>query len=246
MAIRLNGSNQYLKTIGYKGIGGSQNRTITWWMKDTGVLADVYWNWGTAAPSAQIACNHYGPPDRIGIAVQGGNRHWTYSPDSNNYHHFAVVLDGNNTTDLVCYRDGVAMTIYSTAAKAINTGNANDVYVGSTYGATNQLAADLFDFRIYSSAKSQVEVQAAFDDGHGCEGDNDDLELRLEMRSESGLVITELDTSGNGRDATGYPDEDENNPVYVEDPFNPCVVGGGKLIDGKGIAPLIDGNLMIS
>lgn len=219
----------YLKTLGYKGVLGNQSRTVCFWIKGSFDFSRLWWHWGNTANGQQIYLMHYlyGGVDLIMIGIGYGYR-MLYPGDAfdGDWHLITMVQNGTNVVNCNIYCDVTLLGLRLQRAYGINTVANYDVHIAThgTLGASYFLDADMFDFRMYSRALAFEEVEAIYNDGNGCDGIVDDLELRLEMRKESGIVTIESDTSGNERDATAY-----NEPSYVEDPFNSC----GKLLTNR-------------
>jgi hypothetical protein len=214
LALRTDGINQYGDTVGYKGVTGSQNRMVCFWFKGSYNPSTGICGWGTELSGQRWSIGM----DASGfyVSVFSGFRAWTPADlFDNSWHHVAVQLDGTNVNQTEAYKDGEIMAIASTVAKAINTGNAIDVRVGrgtfQGYGAF-----DIYDFRIYSEAKSIDDIRAVYN-GRGCDSISANLELRLRFLNEESVCSIEQDLSGNNRHMTAY-----NKPAYVVDIFDPC------------------------
>jgi len=168
-ALELDGVDDYVETIGYKGIIGNQARTVTAWIKTSGVggrLAIISWgdkdnNGGKAWTLALDGGN-------LRVEVWGGYTRATTNLEDGNWHHVAAVLanDGSpNLSEVQFFVDGNADTISAPGDRSINTESECDLTIGSQI-AVNQLTNKhrffpglLDDVQLYNRALTGEEIQ---------------------------------------------------------------------------------------
>ncbi|MCM8530702.1 MAG: FecR domain-containing protein [Lentisphaeraceae bacterium] len=118
-ALQFNGTSNYAET-GFKGIGGSQARTVSFWLKtnknytDKNGYAIVSWgSFNNSGSTWQISLNptsSEGPLGRIRCGTHRGQIIGTTDLRDNKWHHISVVLYGgsdvNVSTHILIYVDG--------------------------------------------------------------------------------------------------------------------------------------------
>ncbi len=150
---------------------GSENRTISVWCKTsntgTGDLGNCMIGWGTSGGGAGHQFYFSIENNEITVRVNSGLRKWTASGAANGKrHHFAVVLDGTNTSDLVAYMDGVLLSVSSTTARTIDTDDANGT-IGSKPDPTTDanFNGDIESVSVYDRASSLSVISVLYQDG---------------------------------------------------------------------------------
>jgi hypothetical protein len=107
-ALSLDGTNDYLKTTGYKGITGTNRRTISFWFKTT-VLGKSILEYGDGSANGKkirFALAGNGKPfvDFQGNGITAGGR----SLNDGNWHHLALVIpEGANVQQAKLYVNGL-------------------------------------------------------------------------------------------------------------------------------------------
>ena len=174
-----NTSGQFL-TNDYKGIGGTDERTVTAWVKTTteGSRKTIV-SWGTNTVGQMFnVMVHDG-----NIRVEGGGCN-VQNDDSNvarldddTWRHIAVTynpLDGDKLKDVKLYIDGVyyanqpdAADSYNSEFTVINTDNtSNNLQIGnSNYNSSYYWKGELDDVRIYSKALNSNEINTVMGGG---------------------------------------------------------------------------------
>jgi hypothetical protein len=193
-------NNSYIEIDGYKGIGGDQNRTIEAWVKTStvGTNGEIA-AWGLNAGSVKSTFRlsngflrfENGAGGTVG-ATQVNDGEW---------HHVAVVLDGDNLTDINFYIDGHLDGRSAVGNTDINTEAGPDGFnVRISRGINNRyLNAEIDDIRIWDTNLSAATINTwkdiNLDDSHP---NFDNLQLNYTFEGSSSDVI--VDASGNGRD----------------------------------------------
>ncbi|WP_417589771.1 LamG-like jellyroll fold domain-containing protein [Owenweeksia hongkongensis] len=191
------GSN-YIEANTYKGILGNANRTVEAWVKTT-LAGSAIVSWGTNATGQKWLVRLDGS-GALRAEVAGGNRIGTTPINDGQWHHVAVVLDGNNTNNLDLYVDGQLETNSSTNAIAINTTSGANFQV--TRGPhNNYIDGTISEVRIWNKALTATEIQDwRFKTLTSSHPSYANLELYYPLNSGSGSTI--IDASPNGNDAS--------------------------------------------
>ncbi|MDA7882003.1 sulfatase-like hydrolase/transferase [Akkermansiaceae bacterium] len=157
-AISFNGTTSYVVVeSGYVPPSGSEDRTITAWIKATADGAIVAW--GPKVGGEKWHWRLEGGQMRI--EVEGGFKKANTDLRDNQWHHVALVFDGDanpTVNDCVMYLDGVEDGPYTVTDQTINTG-VTPVEIGKD-GQSRFFGGVIDEVRIYRSALSVAEVQA--------------------------------------------------------------------------------------
>ncbi|MBN2747371.1 MAG: T9SS type A sorting domain-containing protein [Bacteroidales bacterium] len=145
-----NGSN-YIVASGYKGIPGSQSRTIEAWIK-TDVVGKDFISWGSNNGGKKwIFKTHTNGGLRV--EINGGYVYGSTNIADNQWHHIAVVMNGININSLSFYIDGVLETNLTSSNLTINTDTTNGIDVVISQGFHGRYITGLLDeVRIWSTA----------------------------------------------------------------------------------------------
>jgi len=166
-ALAFDGTADYVKVDGYKGILGKTARTVSAWIKSPGSGVNMaIASWGAAVSGQQYL---------FGIFADGGVVVYSAGPYAktvqgildDQWHHVAVVLPNDGSPSLgevQFYIDGVRQTnIQFTADAAIHTVAAEDLLIGAVSMSPGQATAFfqgfIDDIRVYDSALTEMEIQ---------------------------------------------------------------------------------------
>ncbi len=136
-ALQFDGVANYVSITGFNGFLGTDTRTISAWVNTTSSGAAtvgypiVAWGPNSSGNKWTFLMNGTG---QIRLEVTGGWVVGTHAINDGKWHHVACVFpsDGTpNVTDVKLYVDGVAETISSSSAVAINTTSSGEVKIGS-------------------------------------------------------------------------------------------------------------------
>ncbi len=168
-ALELDGVDDYVDIVGYKGIMGTQPRTITAWIKTTSTASyNPIVHWGdnvggvdSAGDRWTFTTNHDGGINYLRIMIQGDYfRIETPTINNGQWHHVAVTWQDDGTPDCddaILYYDGVAYaTGDDTSAITVNTTPDEDVTIGKWMSYYFDGLID--DVRIYNRPLSQSEI----------------------------------------------------------------------------------------
>ena len=160
-ALEFDGVGDYVEIEGYKGISGSNPRTVTAWVSvepNASTLSIV--RWGTSNISGATWSNVINADGKLRAAVVGGSVVGDTAIDDDTWHHVAIVLPDKEDVkveDILLYVDGMQEdTTISFGSQAIDTIVGMDVLI-SEGGSFDGL---LDDVRIYNYALSEGEIGA--------------------------------------------------------------------------------------
>ena len=160
-ALHFDGSNDFIRIPDYYGVNGTIDRTVEAWIQTNNSSDPIQiFEWG-----ANLSGRKWGgrlDNGQLRAEVGDGYIVGTTNVADGSWHHVAVVFqnDGTpNVTDVKLYVDGGLETISSSASQAINTQTSSLVYIGSTMGADRCWDGHIDEFRIWSSAQSQAQIQ---------------------------------------------------------------------------------------
>ena len=158
-ALRFEGGDG-IKVAGYKGITGTQQRTVSAWIKTKNTNGELV-SWGLKDAGKMFTVGFIRA--RIGVTPKGGYLFMNAPTDDDQWHHVVAVVreasPPNLHDDVKLYRDGSAAEIGDIGLLdlwPIDTGDQEDVRIGQRYKGL------IDDLRIYDRALSDHEVAAMF------------------------------------------------------------------------------------
>jgi arylsulfatase A-like enzyme len=165
-AVQLDGVANQVVINGFKGIVGTNPRTVTAWVKTTESVNSIgIVSWGDQ-PSGNkwslLVQNTTDPKGTLRLELGFGNTIASTPVNDGQWHHVACTLDSlpsPSSTNVKFYVDGQLDTIAGGASVAINTVALGDVLIG------NDIQGRYFDgvideVRIYNRALSAAEIAA--------------------------------------------------------------------------------------
>lgn len=152
----------YLETVGYTGISGSNDRTFEAWIRTSSATNQTLMDWGNTGGGSNttrwlIQVRNTGII-RVNIAGGGNNINGTNSVIDGNWHHIAVVLNGTTLNDVDVYIDGTLETM-SASGTTINSGTGNNVRIGTQVNANNFFVGEMDEVRLWDDARTQTEIR---------------------------------------------------------------------------------------
>ncbi len=159
-ALKLDGQDDYVEISEYKGVTGTQPRTIAAWIKTATSQGEIA-SWG-AEDYGQMwtFCFIRG---RVGVTPNGGYLYMNEQAHDDKWHHVAAVVEGGNPPNLhdhvALYRDGRLAEIHDIGLLdlwPIETGALLDVRIGRGFKGL------IDDVRIYDRALSDDEISLLF------------------------------------------------------------------------------------
>ncbi len=121
-ALRFDGTNDFVETPNWKGIGGSSDRTVMAWIRTTAKDDDIV-SWGQAA-TAEKWIFKTTSAGVLRVEVQGSGSNATTNVADGQWHHVAAVFadDGSpNIADVQFYIDGVLDPVSAPGNTPVNT-----------------------------------------------------------------------------------------------------------------------------
>ncbi|MHC4716361.1 MAG: LamG-like jellyroll fold domain-containing protein, partial [Planctomycetota bacterium] len=167
-ALRFDGAADIVEAVGFKGVPGTQERTMSAWVQlPTGAPGDnEILSWGNNAAGRKWIFrtqDDNGPFDgNLRVEVNGGYVVGTMDLRDGQWHHVAAVLPDSpnpNVTDVLLYVDGAPDPITASLDEPINTAVGEDVRVGVGHGGY-QFNGRMDEVRIYNTALSASEIAA--------------------------------------------------------------------------------------
>ena len=192
-------NNAYIECDEYKGVSGSQNRTVEAWIKTTNGSNGEICTWGTNNTGQKWAFRFAN--GKLRVEVAGGGTDSSTPVNDGQWHHVACVLNGNSLSGISFYVDGVLDVNSSTGTTAINTITNSDSYsVRISKGMHDRyLDCIIDDVRIWDTNLSMETINnwrsLKVNDTHP---NYDNLQLNYQF-NESGNIIE--DSSINSRNA---------------------------------------------
>lgn len=191
-------NNGYVQCTDFKGISGSQNRTIEAWIKTTDGSNGEIASWGINVTGKKWVFRLTN--GRLRLEVHGGGTESSSAVDDGEWHHVACVLNGNNLGGIEFYIDGVLDVNQTVGTTAIDTDTEISTNVRISRGVNNRyLDAIVDDVRIWDTNLNEETIDRwknlKIDETHP---NYSSLQLNYEF-SESGNEI--IDNSVNGRNA---------------------------------------------
>jgi len=145
------GGDDYDTAGNLSSISGSANRTFAFWAKrDDNLSAQNIM--GHGAWTAQQGWDINVGSNYVGVNVRTYYRYWDLNDnDTNEWHHYAFVLDGTDCSDITAYQDGVELSQRSINDTTINTAAAV-LTVGKGKSAVANYTGELDFIAVFSTA----------------------------------------------------------------------------------------------
>lgn len=159
-ALQFGGDKDCVRVTGFKGITGTQARTVALWIKHTVSGGDLV-TWGESEPGKMMYVGFI--RGRVGVNPRGGYLYMKAGTQDNAWHHVAVVIreasPPNLHDDVKLYRDGELAEIDDIGLLDLypfETGEQQDVCIGRRFKGA------LDDLRLYDRPLSEDEIKALF------------------------------------------------------------------------------------
>ena len=159
-ALNLDGRDDYIQITKYRGVTGTQPRTVAAWIKTENDGGEII-SWGADDFGKMFTFRFI--RGRIGITPNGGYYYMNEPVDDDKWHHVAVVVKQaelpNLHDDVVLYKDGMIAEIHDIGLLdlwPIDTGDDLDVRIGREFEGL------IDDVRLYDRVLSEDEVMALF------------------------------------------------------------------------------------
>lgn len=159
-SLRLTNDGRFAVGNDYKGVPGSDNRTVAGWIKlnehttTDGIIVKWGDSFGDAGEKWTVRLDNL----RLRAEVAGGATVYSKPFALDVWHHFAVVLNGDDLSDVRLYVNGAGED--STGSQAINTADTEAPRIGARpVWQTRRLGdASLDHLAIWSRALSDAEI----------------------------------------------------------------------------------------
>jgi len=162
-ALSFDGTNDYVETANYKGVVGTQSRTVSAWIK-TSVSGEII-SWGTDSTGEKWIFRvqeDNGIAGAIRAEVAGGYIVGSTDVRDGYWHHVAAVVedDGSpNISEARLYVDGVEEDISAVLPCGINTASGDNVKIGVHATLSRYFTGLIDDVRIYDRVLSPGEIE---------------------------------------------------------------------------------------
>ena len=163
-ALQFDGIGDGVLVTGYKGIGGSNPRTVCAWIKTTDTEGEIV-SWGQGGIPGGRWVFRTQPEGVLRVEIGGGAIVGSTIVSDDQWHHIAAVLEEGsaNINEVKLYVDGVIDRPSFVGEKEIDTvidsETAPDLYINARPGSTKYFAGKIDEVRIYSRALSQQEIE---------------------------------------------------------------------------------------
>lgn len=176
-ALTMDGIDDQIDIVGYKGISGTGDRTIAAWIKteiNSTAQDKAIASWGTNAATQKWTFRIQtgnGTPGAIRIEANGGYVVGNTIVTDAQWHHVAVTWANDGSPDILdakLYVDGVLDAEFgsfdtppsASQSVAINTAVGADVRIGDDFQTTHNWAGAMDDVRIYDEALDADAISA--------------------------------------------------------------------------------------
>ncbi|MCP4710069.1 MAG: DUF1565 domain-containing protein, partial [Planctomycetes bacterium] len=171
-------SSEYVKIDGgtsgtaYNGITGTNPRTISAWVNvDNGSSSNdqLIASWGSSSTGAQwnFRISDSASGGKLEVGVYSGELTGSTGLRDGNWHHVAATWENDtspNVEDVLLYVDGVLETTSAVTSRQMNTGSANNIYIGVKIGGGSYFDGMMDDVRIYPRVLDKFEIQKLYID----------------------------------------------------------------------------------
>ncbi len=165
-----NDSDNSITMAGYKGITGTQARTVALWINSTATGQSSHAtlvSWGREGTSTGDDGARFDlrlDDGQLRLEVQGGFIVGTTNLNDGEWHHVAVTWASGGAEDATLYVNGVSEAITSTNSQTIDTGSEGDFRLGSSVldnsDNSRRFEGLMDDVRLYDSALTSSEIVA--------------------------------------------------------------------------------------
>nr|MDP0502520.1 Ig-like domain-containing protein [Verrucomicrobiota bacterium JB025] len=157
-------AKQYVTITGYKGVTGTDERTVSAWVKTTADGTNPIVSWGESSWGQQWALVVQNGVLRLNLNV--GHVQGTTVMNDGSWHHVAVTYKSQfgNTNDYTLFVDGQVETVTTkNPSWGMATLSSNDVNIGKD-GSKNYFDGVIDELRFYDRSLSVAEVAGLADD----------------------------------------------------------------------------------
>jgi len=201
-ALEFDGNDDYVEIKGYKGVIGTQSRTLTAWVKtQVNRQMDII-SWGNKSSGEQWLFSTTGvgsrsePTGVLRLNVSSGYITGSERVTDDQWHHIAAVLENDvmaDVSDVMFYVDGEPDILTKVVPQAIHTTMGTNVRIGASSKGTDRFFEGYIDsVCVYERAVSGTEIR---DMSRGTHVDADDSGSRIGLEQGHGeLSLSENST----------------------------------------------------
>ena len=152
-------TNGYVRATGYKGVTGTNARSLAYWTKTTAPNTyDFAVHWGGSGSAAQVWASTTGGRALMEYSGVGVGNAGPIITDDVWHHVVFASAAGATSSQTKVYVDGNLITGTGGNSVVINTGSTSDVFIGTDSGFGARYEGLLDDVRIYDHELSAGEV----------------------------------------------------------------------------------------
>jgi hypothetical protein len=160
--LEFDGVDEYVVITGYKGILGTQERTVEVDFKstNTGALNPII-SWGSSGIGEKyVIRSDPGNGNVLRVENDGGQKYGSINIVDGLWHHLVVVFPPNSTDvqDHLLYVDGILDSNTGGGAQSLNTVSGFDVRIGVTEDLFKFSNSIIRNVRVWNTAKTQQEI----------------------------------------------------------------------------------------
>jgi hypothetical protein len=149
----------YVRATGYKGVTGTNARSLAYWTKTTAPNTyDYAVHWGGSGSAAKVWAWTNGTQARMDYSGVGVGSAGPIITDDTWHHVVFASAAGATASQTKVYVDGILLTGTGGNSVVINTGSTSDVFIGTDTGSGSRYEGLLDDVRIYDHELSAGEV----------------------------------------------------------------------------------------
>jgi hypothetical protein len=192
-ALDFDGVDDHVVITGYKGITGSNARTIEAWIKTTdNPLVITSWGEMQNGKKWDFKVNASG---LLRIEVKGGFINGSTPVNDGQWHHVACTFDGSDVAEAKFYVDGQLDTSSGSKSRAINTASSSDVKIGLNFNDI-YFTGQIDEVRIWDIARTQADILASMDTP--LQGTEAGLVALYDFEDSTGTTATDLTGNHDG------------------------------------------------
>ena len=210
-ALQLDGRDDYVEIVGFKGVTGVRSRTVSAWIKTTMTTVGEIISWGYDGDGDIWGEEDVGGHDwvfrvlaqgNLRLRVGGGGINGTTLVADGQWHHVAAVLESDGTpdvSDIKLYVDGIEDSTPS-GTQRISTAGVSNVRIGvfggvGALGDGHYFEGAIDEVRIWNVARTQQEILANMH--RRMEGDEAGLVGYWNLDEGQGEIVYDLSPKGN-------------------------------------------------
>ena len=157
------GAGDFVDAVDFKGVTGTQSRTVSAWIKTSAIGEVASWGANTAGQKWIFRVQESnGTVGAIRVEVNGGYQVGSIDLRNGQWHHVAAVLDADdnpNVTEITLYVDGAPEPISAQLDEAIDTAASSNFRIGQSSWGSRPFTGLIDDVRLYDRALTAEEIK---------------------------------------------------------------------------------------